>query len=147
MTNRKKSRSEERLGEPILGQAPVHCRVRGLFVTRVDRGRPGLSVALRCTGQTGSHVADAGLKGRNCLARVAALRQHCLVSWRFPSGTRRNLAVGIALLIVLELVRRIGLFATCYVELRYDPLYAIANPRAVIAQECFDRHIIFPLGL
>jgi len=75
------------------------------------------------------------------------MRQHCPVRWRLPSGTRRNVAAVIALLTVLEIVRRIGLFATCYVGLRYDPLYAIVNPNAAIAQECFDRRIIFPLGL
>ena len=53
----------------------------------------------------------------------------------------------VILLIVLEIVRRIGLFATCYVELRYEPLYAIVNREASIGQECFDRHIIFPFGL
>lgn len=53
----------------------------------------------------------------------------------------------VVLLVILEIVRRIGSFASCYVDLRYDPLYAVVNPEAVIAAECYGRHIIFPFRL
>ena len=53
----------------------------------------------------------------------------------------------VILLIILEIVRRVGFFANCFVELRYDPRFSILNPEASISRECYNRHILFPFGL
>lgn len=60
------------------------------------------------------------------------------------TGTMRWLALIIAALVVLEIVRRTFSFFTCAVELRYNPI--ILQSDVNITEECYRRHIIFPFG-
>lgn len=57
---------------------------------------------------------------------------------------RPLIAIGV-LLLLIELVRRLGSTAACYVDLRYSP-FLLDETRAELKRECRDRHLFFPFG-
>lgn len=59
---------------------------------------------------------------------------------------KRHLVYIGLLLLGIELVRRLSLTATCYVELRYSP-FLIDQPHSAILTECSNRHLTFPFHL
>lgn len=59
----------------------------------------------------------------------------------------RTAITGIVLLLLaVELVRRLGASATCYVDLRYNP-NSFLTDRDQLWSHCAGRHLLFPFRL